>query len=152
MPVATSAGAGIGAGDQAHVEAGACIVTGAEEAFAGCDMIVKTTGPQALGLRMLCEGQILFTSSHLAPDREQARDLIAPSAVCVAYETETDAGGAVSLPKPMRPVVNSRSRARPDGVPLHNPKRHFRRPTGSEGYPITERMALLVVMPLDQDL
>lgn len=81
-------------------------------------MIVKTTGPQALERRMLCEGQILFTSSHLAPDREQARDLIAPSAVCVAYETETDAGGAVSLPKPMRPVVNAGVEPAPTEFPF----------------------------------
>ena len=36
-------------------------------------------------------GQMLFTYLHLAPDPEQAPDLIASGAVCIAYETVTSA-------------------------------------------------------------
>ena len=40
---------------------------------------------------MLRHGQILFTYLHLAPDPEQAADLVASGAICIAYETVTSA-------------------------------------------------------------
>ncbi len=42
---------------------------------------------------MLRTGQVLFTYLHLAPDPEQAKDLLASGAVCIAYETVTSAIG-----------------------------------------------------------
>ena len=49
----------------------------AAEVFAAADMIVKVKEPQAVERKMLRPGQVLFTYLHLAPDPEQAKDLVA---------------------------------------------------------------------------
>jgi len=54
---------------------------------------------------MLRPDQILYTYLHLAPDPEQTRDLIKSGAVCIAYETVTDAQGDLPLLKPMSQVA-----------------------------------------------
>ena len=59
------------------------------EVFARAEMIVKVKEPQPAERAMLRDGQILFTYLHLAPDPEQAKDLVASNAVCIAYETVT---------------------------------------------------------------
>ncbi len=54
---------------------------------------------------MLREGQILFTYLHLAPDPEQASDLIESGVVGIAYETVTDGRGGLPLLAPMSQVA-----------------------------------------------
>ncbi|KPF51415.1 MULTISPECIES: alanine dehydrogenase [Novosphingobium] len=103
--VETGAGAGIGAADEAYVAAGAQIVGTAAEVFARADMVVKVKEPQAVERAMLREGQILYTYLHLAPDPEQTADLVKSGAVCIAYETVTDATGGLPLLKPMSQVA-----------------------------------------------
>src|SRR5205814_5737859 len=71
-----NAGQGIGMDDDAYLRAGAKVVETAAEVFAAADMIVKVKEPQASERRMLRQGQLLFTYLHLAPDPEQAKDLI----------------------------------------------------------------------------
>jgi alanine dehydrogenase len=68
-------------------------------------MIVKVKEPQAVERKLLRPEQILFTYLHLAPDPEQARDLIDSGAVCIAYETVTDAQGGLPLLTPMSQVA-----------------------------------------------
>jgi alanine dehydrogenase len=103
--VETSAGQGIGMDDDAYRSAGATIVATAAEVFAQADMIVKVKEPQAGERKMLRPGQILFTYLHLAPDADQARDLIASGAVCIAYETVTSSSGGLPLLAPMSEVA-----------------------------------------------
>jgi alanine dehydrogenase len=103
--VETGAGAGIGAADEAYVAAGAQIVATAAEVFARAEMVVKVKEPQAVERAMLREGQILYTYLHLAPDPEQTADLVKSGAVCIAYETVTDAAGGLPLLKPMSQVA-----------------------------------------------
>ena len=103
--VQTQAGAGIGAADADYERAGATIVGGAAEVFAGAEMIVKVKEPQAAERRMLRDGQVLFTYLHLAPDPEQAKDLLASGAICVAYETVTSPAGGLPLLAPMSEVA-----------------------------------------------
>lgn len=103
--VETGAGAGIGAADEAYVAAGAQIVATAAEVFARAEMVVKVKEPQAVERAMLREGQILYTYLHLAPDPEQTADLVKSGAVCIAYETVTDASGGLPLLKPMSQVA-----------------------------------------------
>lgn len=103
--VETAAGVGIGADDAAYIAAGAGIAETAAEVFEASDMIVKVKEPQPEERQMLRPGQILFTYLHLAPDREQTADLIASGAVCIAYETVTDASGGLPLLKPMSQVA-----------------------------------------------
>lgn len=105
----TGAGAGIGATDDHYVEAGATIAPNAGEVFAKADMIVKVKEPQAAERALLRPGQILFTYLHLAPDPEQTKDLVASDAICIAYETVTDAHGGLPLLAPMSQVAGRMS-------------------------------------------
>ena len=100
-----NAGQGIGMDDEAYRRAGARVVGTAAEVFAGADMIVKVKEPQAGERKMLKRGQILFTYLHLAPDPEQAKDLVDGGAVCIAYETVTSATGGLPLLAPMSEVA-----------------------------------------------
>lgn len=107
--IETGAGAGIGAADAAYEAAGARIAPDAKDVFSRSEMIVKVKEPQASERAMLREGQLLFTYLHLAPDPVQTLDLIKSGAICVAYETVTDASGALPLLKPMSQVAGRMS-------------------------------------------
>ncbi|MFA5122384.1 alanine dehydrogenase [Zavarzinia sp.] len=109
VTVETGAGAGIGAGDDDYRAAGATIAATPAEIFAAAEMIVKVKEPQAGERAMLRPGQILFTYLHLAPDPEQTRDLVKSGAVCIAYETVTDATGGLPLLAPMSQVAGKLS-------------------------------------------
>ena len=102
--VETGAGDGIGAGDHAYRAAGAGMVADPPAVFAA-DMVVKVKEPQPAERRMLREGQVLFTYLHLAPDPDLTRDLVRTGAVCIAYETVTDARGGLPLLRPMSQVA-----------------------------------------------
>jgi alanine dehydrogenase len=104
-----NAGQGIGMDDDAYRKAGAEIAGTAAEVFATADMIVKVKEPQAPERKMLRSGQILFTYLHLAPDPEQAKDLVASGAVCIAYETVTSYTGGLPLLAPMSEVAGRMS-------------------------------------------
>lgn len=103
--VETGAGAGITADDDAYRAAGADIVENAEAVFAQADMIIKVKEPQAEERKRLRPDQILFTYLHLAPDPDQARDLVDSGAICIAYETVTSATGGLPLLAPMSKVA-----------------------------------------------
>ncbi len=100
-------GAGVGSGspDEEYLRAGALLVDTAEEVFARAEMIVKVKEPLAQERKLLRPGQILFTYLHLAPDLPQTNDLIASGAICIAYETVTDAYGRLPLLTPMSEVA-----------------------------------------------
>jgi alanine dehydrogenase len=103
--VESKAGAGIDAGDEAYLAAGATIARDAAEVYANSDMIVKVKEPQPREWAQLRPGQILFTYLHLAADAPQARGLMASGVTAVAYETVTDAQGGLPLLAPMSEVA-----------------------------------------------
>ena len=107
--VETGAGGGIGASDDHYRAIGATVADTAEEVFAAADMIVKVKEPQAGERSLLRPGQILFTYLHLAPDPEQTKDLVDSGAICIAYETVTDAQGGLPLLAPMSQVAGRMS-------------------------------------------
>ncbi len=107
--VETGTGHGIDADNDVYRASGAAIADTAEEIFAKADMIVKVKEPQAAERKMLREGQVLFTYLHLAPDPEQTKDLVESGAVCIAYETVTDARGGLPLLAPMSQVAGRMS-------------------------------------------
>jgi alanine dehydrogenase len=107
--VETGAGAGIGAEDAEYTAAGAEIVGSAAEVFDRAEMVVKVKEPLTTERAMLREGQILYTYLHLAPDPDQTRDLVRSGAICIAYETVTDAQGGLPLLKPMSQVAGGMS-------------------------------------------
>lgn len=107
--VETNAGLGIGFTNEDYVAAGAEILETAADVFAKSEMIVKVKEPQAVERAMLREDQILFTYLHLAPDLPQTEDLVKSKAICIAYETVTDAKGGLPLLAPMSEVAGRMS-------------------------------------------
>jgi alanine dehydrogenase len=106
--VEAKAGAGVGFDDVAYLKAGARIADVAD-IFATSDMIIKVKEPQPEEISRLRPGQILFTYLHLAADRAQTEGLMRSRAVCVAYETVTDARGGLPLLAPMSEVAGRMS-------------------------------------------
>ena len=103
------AGTGAGVSDDEYVAAGARVVGTADEVFAAADMIVKVKEPQAAERHRLRAGQVLFTFLHLAPDPDQAKDLVASGAICIAYETVTSPLGTLPLLAPMSEIAGRMS-------------------------------------------
>lgn len=103
--VETGAGSGSGLSDAEYEAAGARIVATGGEAFAAAELIVKVKEPQPSERAMLRKGQVLFAYLHLAPDPQQARDLMASGATCIAYETVTSSAGGLPLLTPMSEVA-----------------------------------------------
>ena len=81
----------------------------AAEVFDVADMIVKVKEPQAAERAMLRQGQTLFTYLHLAPDPDQAKDLLRSGVTAIAYETVTGARGGLPLLSPMSEVAGRMS-------------------------------------------
>ncbi len=107
--VERGAGAGAGVSDDEYVAAGARLAGSADEVFAAAEMIVKVKEPQPPERAKLRAGQVLFTFLHLAADPDQAKDLIASGAVCIAYETVTSPQGALPLLAPMSEIAGRMS-------------------------------------------
>lgn len=107
--IETMAGDAIGLFDETYQRAGATILPTADEVFGQADMIVKVKEPQPVEIKRLRKGQTLFTYLHLAPDLEQTRGLLNSGAICIAYETVTDARGGLPLLQPMSEVAGRMS-------------------------------------------
>jgi alanine dehydrogenase len=105
VAVETGAGQGAGIGDEEYLAAGAQIVPSADNIFQRAELIVKVKEPFASERKRLRRGQIIFTYLHLAPDREQTRDLMVSGATAIGYETVTDAAGKLPLLAPMSKVA-----------------------------------------------
>lgn len=103
--VERGAGLGIQAADADYVQAGAELAECSAAVYARAELLVKVKEPQPQERRLLRPGQVLFTYLHLAADPAQCRDLIASGAVCIAYETVTDAAGGLPLLAPMSAVA-----------------------------------------------
>ncbi|MHA1564879.1 MAG: alanine dehydrogenase [Alphaproteobacteria bacterium] len=119
--VETGAGAGIGAGDDDYIAAGAEIAGDAGSVFGRAEMIVKVKEPQEAEWQMLREGQILYTYLHLAPDPAQTKGLMASGCTAIAYETVTDGQGGLPLLAPMSEVAGRLSiEAAGESLKRHN--------------------------------
>lgn len=101
VAVETGAGAGIGAGDDAYLAAGATILPTADAVFDFATMIVKVKEPQAVEVAKLKPHHILFTYLHLAADVPQAKGLQASGCTAIAYETIVGRDGKLPLLTPM---------------------------------------------------
>jgi len=107
--VETGAGAGIGFADDAYRAAGAEVAGAAAEVFRTAELIVKVKEPQPQEVKMLREGQVLFTYLHLAADPGQTKGLMDSRVVAIAYETVTDESGGLPLLAPMSEVAGRMS-------------------------------------------
>ncbi|WP_287419247.1 alanine dehydrogenase [Reinekea sp.] len=109
VAIQTMAGDSIGFSDAQYREAGAQIIDSAADLFAWAEMIVKVKEPLAAERALLTPNHTLFTYLHLAPDTAQTQDLIKSGAVCIAYETVTNALGQLPLLAPMSEVAGRMS-------------------------------------------
>ena len=107
--VQKDAGRGAGIFDEDFRQAGATLVNDAESVWSSSDLIVKVKEPLAAERKLLHKGQVLFTYLHLAPDPDQANDLIRSQASCIAYETVTGPRGSLPLLTPMSEVAGRMS-------------------------------------------
>jgi len=123
--VQSGAGAGIGADDAAYRAAGASIAASPAEVYGEAELVVKVKEPLAAERALLRPGQALFTYLHLAPDREQARDLVASGAIAIAYETVTGAEGGLPLLAPMSEVAGR--------MAIQVAAHYLQRPQGARG-------------------
>ncbi len=103
--VEQGAGAGMDAGDDDYRRAGAAVAATADEVFGEAELVVKVKEPLAPERARLRAGQAIFTYLHLAPDPEQARDLVASGVTAIAYETVTSPQGGLPLLAPMSEVA-----------------------------------------------
>ncbi len=104
VSVEHNAGRAVGLDDAAYRAAGATIADDAATIYR-CDLIVKVKEPQAVEVAQLHAGQILFCYLHLAAAPQLARDLVASGISGIAYETVTDALGALPLLQPMSEIA-----------------------------------------------
>lgn len=103
------AGVGAGFSDEEYVARGAKIADDADSLFDAAELIVKVKEPQAPERARLRSHHTLFAYLHLAPDPEQARDLLAGGATAIAYESVTDQAGRLPLLAPMSQVAGRMS-------------------------------------------
>jgi alanine dehydrogenase len=103
--IETGAGMGSGFHDSHYQRAGASIVGSAKEVFRQAELVIKVKEPQPKEIKMLRQGQVLFTYLHLAADADQTKGLLESGAVAIAYETVTDTRGGLPLLAPMSEVA-----------------------------------------------
>lgn len=105
------AGAGIGSGiaDREYQAAGARILEDPEQLWARAEMIIKVKEPIEPEYPRMRPGQIIFTFLHLAPAPELTRQMLERQVTGIAYETITNAEGALPLLTPMSEVAGRMS-------------------------------------------
>ncbi|HEY9907163.1 MAG TPA: alanine dehydrogenase [Thermosynechococcaceae cyanobacterium] len=95
--VETSAGAGSGFSDEDYFQAGAKLVSTAQDVW-NHQLVVKVKEPLPAEYDHLRSGQILFTYLHLAADRPLTEHLLKAGVSAIAYET-------VELPDKRLPLL-----------------------------------------------
>lgn len=103
--VQKNAGIEIGITDEDYKKAGATIAENAEEIYAKGEVILKVKEPQPNEIKMLKEGQAIFSYLHLAPDAEQTKGLVDSGCFAIAFETVTASDGTLPLLAPMSEVA-----------------------------------------------
>lgn len=102
--VQQGAGEKIGLDDAAYRAAGAELTPDIDAVF-DCALIVKVKEPQPSEVSRLRAGQTLFSYLHLAPEPALTEALLEKHVTAIAYETVTDAQGAMPLLIPMSEVA-----------------------------------------------
>jgi alanine dehydrogenase len=107
--VQKSAGEGAGISDAEYLNAGAVIISTADEIFKKGEMILKVKEPLPQEYRLLRPGQLLFTYLHLAPAPELTKALLEQGVIGVAYETVQLDNGSLPLLTPMSEIAGKLS-------------------------------------------
>ncbi len=107
--VETNGGFEAGFTNEDYQKAGAQIYDSAKDIFKDAEIIVKVKEPQQNEVKMIREGQIIYTYLHLAAAKELTVGLVESKSVCIAYETVTDDKGRLPLLAPMSAVAGRMS-------------------------------------------
>ena len=92
-----------------YLKAGGKIINTPEEIFKKAELIVKVKEPQMNEVKMIRDGQIIYTYLHLAAAKELTLGLMKSNSICIAYETVTDDNGRLPLLAPMSAVAGRMS-------------------------------------------
>ena len=92
-----------------YLKSGAKIIKTPEEIFKKAELIVKVKEPQMNEVKMIREGQIIYTYLHLAAAKELTLGLMKTKSICIAFETVTDDEGRLPLLAPMSAVAGRMS-------------------------------------------
>ncbi|MBM9613505.1 alanine dehydrogenase [Desulfobulbus rhabdoformis] len=103
--VEVTAGKGSGFSDTMYQDAGGELVEKPTEIYERSDMVLHVKEPLTQEYAMVRPGQVVFTYFHFAASRELTQAMIQRRAVCIAYETITDAHGRLPLLTPMSEVA-----------------------------------------------
>ena len=104
--VMVQSGAGLGSStpDEDYRQAGARIVSTAEEIWDQADLVLKVKEPVGPEWQLMRRGQTLFTYLHLAADPKLTHAVLESGTTAIAYETVTR-GPALPLLAPMSQVA-----------------------------------------------
>jgi alanine dehydrogenase len=103
--VQTMAGFQSGFPDSEYTEAGADILSTAEEVFQRADMIIKVKEPIAQEYGLIRANQLIFTYFHFASYEPLTKAMMESGAVCLAYETVELPDRSLPLLIPMSEVA-----------------------------------------------
>ncbi len=109
--VVVEAGAGEGSGftDEEYSQVGARFEADAAKVYGQAEMVIKVKEPVEEEYDRLSPGQTLYTYLHLAPLPRLTEVLVDKKITGIAYETITDAKGALPLLTPMSEVAGRMS-------------------------------------------
>lgn len=107
--IETLAGVGSGISDTQYKEAGATILSSAQEVYDIAEMIVKVKEPIEPEYTLIKEGQIVFTYFHFASSLPLTQAMIQSKSVCIAYETVELPDKSLPLLIPMSEVAGRMS-------------------------------------------
>jgi alanine dehydrogenase len=99
------AGAGSQFADRAYTDAGAIIISDADEVWGAADLVLKVKEPIAAEYHRMRPGLALFTYLHLAADKACTDALLENKVTGIAYETVQLADGSLPLLAPMSEVA-----------------------------------------------
>lgn len=103
--VETNAGVGSEFADADYRQAGAELVDTPAEVYAQAELLLHVKEPLPQEYALIRDHHILFTYFHFAASAALTEAMLASGAVCIAYETVTDAAGRLPLLTPMSEVA-----------------------------------------------
>jgi len=103
--IQAKAGEGSGFSDDEYNNAGAKILSTAQEIFATAEMIMKVKEPIEQEYDLIRKDQLVFTYFHFASYEPLAHAMIKTGAVCLAYETVERPDASLPLLVPMSEVA-----------------------------------------------
>lgn len=103
--IQSTAGVGSGFEDKDYVDAGAQILTTADEVWAKAEMVMKVKEPIAEEYARCRPNQLIFTYFHFASSEELTKAMIERKSICLAYETVETKDRQLPLLIPMSEVA-----------------------------------------------